>query len=154
MVCHVSYRGLLCGCIMRKQPGSQSLSMSSSIEMAQSLHIGDFGLMVILLVHGTKSPSNRVVDVEMTKSQGPQTPPLHVATRGPAADSKTSVWLQRGDEVPPRADGDYRRPLISPTERRGRRQSLLPRVESRSNSLNPPPARPGGPRVQITSSAV
>lgn len=87
----------------------------------------------------------------MTECKGPQTP--HVATRGPAADSKTSVWLQRGDEVPPRADGDHRRPLISPTERRGRRQSLLPCVESRSNSPNPP-ARPGGPRVQITSSAV
>lgn len=78
----------------------------------------------------------------------------HVATRGPATDSERSMWLQRGDEVPPKADGDYRRPLISPTERRGRRQSLLPRVESRSNSLTPPLARPGGPRVQITSSAV
>lgn len=62
----------------------------------------------------------------------------HVATRGPATDSERSMWLHRGDEVPPKADGDYRRPLISPTERRGRRQSLLPRVESRSNSLTPP----------------
>lgn len=83
MVCHVSYRGMmgndtpalaLCGCVMRKQPGSQNLSMSSSIEMAQSLHIGGFGLMVILPVHGTKSPSNRVVDVEMTKSHGATDP--------------------------------------------------------------------------------